>query len=268
MKMRILVIGLAATLCAVEGKGENVEVKTQTAVTNKFGNSLKQYINENLGGEIFLPGKGRLTVVNCQTRINKPTVEKAVRTFNSNTRVKIDIVTGEYRAAEGIRQFAVPRDAAAALYIIDDPAMPMSLIAPESPWGVVNVGMFANIKSEALAANRFVKEFIRAACLTFGGGRSAYDETVMSKVSKGEDLDGLPGTAISAYQVMGIVKNLSDLGVTQFKMTNYRKACQEGWASQPTNDVQRKIWNEVHSPPTKPLKIKFDPAAQKGKVTK
>lgn len=266
MKVRILTIALAAAFCAVAG--EKVDVMPQTAVTNKFGKSLKQYINETLGGEIFIPGKGRLAVVNCQARIDKATVEKAVRTFNSNTRVKIDIVTGEYRAAEGIRQFAVPRDAAAALYIIDDPAMPMSLIAPESPWGVVNVGMFANIKSAPLADNRFIKEFIRAACLTFGGGRSAYDETVMGKVAKGEDLDGLSGTAISAYQVMGIVKNLSDLGVTQFKMTNYRKACQEGWAAQPTNDVQRKIWDEVHSAPTKPMKITFDTATQKGKVTK
>ena len=40
------------------------------------------------------------------------------------------------------------------------------------------------------------------------------------------------------------------------RRTVYRKACEEGWAPQPTNDVQKAIWDKVHAMPTEPLKIK------------
>ena len=36
----------------------------------------------------------------------------------------------------------------------------------------------------------------------------------------------------------------------------YLVAVQEGWAPQPTNDVQKAIWDKVHALPTEPIKIK------------
>ena len=41
-----------------------------------------------------------------------------------------------------------------------------------------------------------------------------------------------------------------------YRLTTYRKACEEGWANPPTNDVQKAIWDKVHALPTEPLKIK------------
>ena len=40
------------------------------------------------------------------------------------------------------------------------------------------------------------------------------------------------------------------------KRSVYRKACEEGWAPAPTNDVQKAIWDKVHAMPTEPIKIK------------
>ena len=43
----------------------------------------------------------------------------------------------------------------------------------------------------------------------------------------------------------------------------YSRACREGWAPPPTNDVQRTIWKQVHAVPDKPIKIEFDPKKDK-----
>ena len=41
-------------------------------------------------------------------------------------------------------------------------------------------------------------------------------------------------------------------------MSTYKKACQEGWVSAPTNDIQKAIWDKVHAAPKNPMKIEFD----------
>ena len=43
----------------------------------------------------------------------------------------------------------------------------------------------------------------------------------------------------------------------------HKKACQEGWAPAPTNDVQKAIWEKVHAIPDKPMTIEFDPKKDK-----
>ena len=40
-------------------------------------------------------------------------------------------------------------------------------------------------------------------------------------------------------------------------------ACREGWASAPTNDVQKAIWDKVRAIPDKPLTIEYDPKKDK-----
>ena len=59
---------------------------------------------------------------------------------------------------------------------------------------------------------------------------------------------------------MDIVQRFWDymkpLGVLPAQRATYLKACEEGWAPAPTNDVQKAIWEKVHAMPTEPLKIK------------
>jgi hypothetical protein len=55
------------------------------------------------------------------------------------------------------------------------------------------------------------------------------------------------------------VARLIKVGVTPIRLVTYAKACKEGWAPQPTNDVQKAIWDKVHAMPATPMKIEFDP---------
>ena len=48
-------------------------------------------------------------------------------------------------------------------------------------------------------------------------------------------------------------------GVSTLRFATYWQACKEGWAPAPTNDVQKAIWDKVHSLPTAPLKIAPEP---------
>ena len=49
---------------------------------------------------------------------------------------------------------------------------------------------------------------------------------------------------------------LEGYGVNPEKIVSYRKACEEGWAPQPTNDFQKAVWDDVHAMPSEPIKIK------------
>ena len=56
---------------------------------------------------------------------------------------------------------------------------------------------------------------------------------------------------------------MAGFGVAPAKLVPYQIACREGWAPPPTNDVQKAVWEKVHSIPDKPLTIEYDPKNDK-----
>ena len=56
-----------------------------------------------------------------------------------------------------------------------------------------------------------------------------------------------------------MIMSATALGAYVKRRTSYQKACEEGWAPLPTNDVQKAIWDKVHAVPKNPMKIEFDP---------
>jgi hypothetical protein len=56
---------------------------------------------------------------------------------------------------------------------------------------------------------------------------------------------------------------MKPLGVLPAQRATDMKACQEGWAPAPTNDVQKAIWEKVKAEksekPSKPIKVNYDP---------
>ena len=159
--------------------------------------------------------------------------------------LKMNIVV---REGEWSFNSTLPSDCNIVLYIIDDPALPMSLFAPEAKWSIMNV---AKIDRE----DRFKKMLARAFTLGFGAGLSPYKASPMQTVVAPEDLDNIPIEEMTVDGVSACMKHLKNLGLTQNKVASYKKACQEGWAPAPTNDIQRAIWTEIRSIPSNPIKI-------------
>ena len=154
--------------------------------------------------------------------------------------------------------------------IVSDPVKPTFLVAPEEGFAVVNVAKLArDLKGDAVSKfieGRYRKELIRAVCLAAGTPCSQFKANPFTAVTV-RDLDDckevVPIDVLQRAQAALKARN-----VLPARVTTYDTACQEGWAPQPTNEIQKAIWDKVHEIPDKPLKIEFDPAAQKGKVTK
>ena len=145
------------------------------------------------------------------------------------------------------------------LAIVDDDTTPTALIALEDHWGVVNVGKIKlTLKTQeakdSYLEGRCIKEILRVFSILCGGGSSQYQGNIFNcaKLDMLDYTDGMyPIDMQKKYH-----DYLSAIGVTPQVRVTYERACQEGWAPAPTNDVQKAIWDKVHAMPTEPLKIK------------
>ena len=218
-----------------------------------------------LGGLHMKPGsqKGKVAIIDTQNSVASNAFVGVAAMFSKET--KINFVYE--RAEQGdVQSLMDASKANVVLVIVDDDTTPAMLLAPEDYWGKMNVRkLLRNLKTdrarEKFYASRCAKESTRALSILCGGGSSQYPGNVMN-AARFEDADaftnGLPVDMIDAY-----VKYLGSLGVSPAIYAVYEKACMQGWAPPPTNDVQRAIWDETRQLPTKPIKIKFDP--KKGK---
>lgn len=213
--------------------------------------------------------KGKVAIVNAQGKVGEDVIKDAAKRIASDSKLNFEYVKTSTTEPEKLLK---DTGAAAVVIVVEDPNQPIALIALEDRWAMVNVAKIGrNLNSDA-AKEKFVpsrtyKEIARCACLLCGGARSQFKGNILD-VKNLEELDLIENGGIPMDRVSAMVMHLHNFGVTQERKVPYFKACQQGWAPQPTNSVQQAIWDKVHNPPEKPLKIQYDPAAQKGKVTK
>ena len=240
MKCLVLTIMVACGLGAFA-----IDTKVQRTPEEKA--AMKQRLLERTGGMVYKAGEGKVVYVNCQKKFPTEHIRERVKAFSKTIRVNFEVVEG------GVSMYKVPAGANAAIYIVDDPALPMSLIAVERNWGLMNVSDLGE------NGQRFDREFVRVSILTLGAGASQFKGNPMGTVNSPADLDKIRSDNITFDSVQSVTRNLKAIGVTESRLSSYRKACMDGWAPDPTNDFQKAVWEEVHAKPTKPMKIKFDP---------
>ena len=202
------------------------------------------------GGEVLKPGTftGKVSIVNQQKKLNDAdcTAVAAILAEATNCRIVAD---------DGA-------DAVVRLYLIDDSKEPTVLIAPEDHWGKLNMAKIvddlpAERAKEKFFASRARKMIIKSLSLLIGGGSSQFPGNIMNAPTMRE-LDQCQ-ESIPVDMIDNYLAYLKAIGVTPAERTTYRKACREGWAPAPTNDVQKAIWDKVHALPEAPMKIEFDP---------
>ena len=217
-----------------------------------------------VGGLLRRPGTpaGRIAVVNAQKAVP---VEELKATYAKNaSRVKgVD----HWTEAEGVGVETAAAEkrrlgAQFAVFIVDSRTLPMSLVALEECWAIMNVRPLVEGADKALATNRAKSEFARVLGALCGGASSQFPSAIMNGVSRPSDLNGCTDE-LPVDVTAKIPQYLEKRGVRGERLTSYQKACREGWAPAPTNDLQRAIWNETRKLPEKPIKIEFDP--KKGK---
>ena len=145
--------------------------------------------------------------------------------------------------------------------IIDDVSLPIILASPDEKWAILNV---ATMKSDSdKYAARLSKALWGAISRALGAGSTGDAGCVLVPFSDLRTLDAIAATEPSPIAHNALIDVAKMSGVNMIYFATYRTACQQGWAPQPATDVQRKIWNEIHAIPDKPITIEFDPKKDK-----
>ena len=210
------------------------------------------------GGWLDRPQNGKVVrVVNRQTKVDEKVVADFVQSASGMLSIAFETVKGEAGKC-----YASDKDEKVGLWVVldEDAKCPIKMLAaPDDRYVKVNVTALAadGATGEQLAA-RVGKELWRGLVYGLGGGNNDFPGCLMVPAPGLKELDGIAAQMPCPAPFNMMASTASKIGISRTGRVTYRQACREGWAPEPTNDYQKVIWNEVHSKPTKPLKIEFD----------
>lgn len=173
---------------------------------------------EDIPEMIKVGGEGKLAIVNTCGVSSEP-LEIALKKITNFLMINSEIQTNTWSLAESKQSFEQAK-ATAAVFVVKDKSLPMSLIAMEAKWGVVN--------AEGLSEKSVEKEVLRVATIILGGASSKYPASVMRPVFSADDLEKRAGDVVTFDALMAIFPNLELLGFKQFQMMSKEDVLAEG----------------------------------------
>ena len=233
------------------------------ATTNAVDKAaLHRRMLERTGGIITVPGEGRIAVMNGQQRLDAAAVRLFADNLASIFRARVEVEAIDGFSVSGADEQRRGRKANVAFYLVDDTALPMSLVSMEGRWAAINVAKVADGAASAdVLKKRAMRELQRVmkALMT----SVVVNGDTAQIVIKGSDLDEISGGVMTPAVLVEMLTGLPAWGITSERTSTYKKACRQGWAPAPTNEFQKAIWEKEHAVPKNPMKIEFDP--KKGK---
>ena len=196
-----------------------------------------------------------IRVVSCQNRMPAKEIEKVV----SDMRLLLKLHVSFEMADPMVDAASASKDKNTACYIqiIDKIGDPALTIIPEESRSRVNIAPLMEGVDIEKAAIRVRREVWRSFGYIFGAPVDRIGAMVPVRSLKA--LDAIGTEQISPMAIMVTLEQCKRLGMLPPRKAIYRKACQEGWAPLPTNDVQRAIWAQVKADkergPTNPVTI-------------
>ena len=223
---------------------------------------LRKMYEERFGGIVVQQGskQGCIGFVNTQSKIPDSEITTVVSNLKKLLTQDMRIHSGKVKGLPG-RKDVESAGLTIAVFVVDDPALPTLLAAPEDRWSLVNVTKLGtNLPkgpvAKTILANRFRAELMRAFSLVAGGATSQYPNNIHMATDVTQ-FDSMDPDALTIDVILRCQNHLlNNLKIRPERAVSYRKAVQEGWAPAPTNDVQKTIWDKVHAMPTAPIKIK------------
>ena len=217
----------------------------------------KEAIYRNTGGFVRKPGSnaGKVAFIDAQGRFSRAEIEASARNIGGTYRIDVVVVEGKADGIAGAVAAAKRAGGATSVVVASlDPAMPALVVLPDERCAIVNVAAFP----AECDAGLLRKQVARGFAAVSGAMSSQADPSLMSAFDNPRKLAAFPAEAIPADVGVRVKNALRSMGVTPYLVATYKRACQEGWAPAPTNDVQKAIWDKVHAIPTEPIKIKYD----------
>lgn len=240
--MKKTVFVMISGLVVLTTMAQVVQAKKEISPEKRAANKAKfeAAVYRRTGGSLKEPGvqQGKVVYVNAQKEVPAAFLQGHAGVFANLLKIEIEVQDGSFNLAN-------PQVAGnASLFIVDDPALPMSLIAPESRWAMVNIAPLKTDK-KAFFESRLKKALTRGFSYLVGAANSQYPNAIVGCVTSPEGLDRFPDNVLPYDIPMRFTPYLEGYGIVPYKLISYKKACVAGWAPAPTNDIQKAIWDEV-----------------------
>ena len=259
--LMIAIVGAATAFAAV------AETNATSVVRNApTARKTKAALMKRFGGYVVRPNsaRGAFVFMNAQKRVDKKVVEGVAAKVLDMLHITTAVADVNPIAFADMNKAIDEAKCRAGLIVVDDPKLPMLLVAPEGRWAYVNVSpLAAGDADKAKVEKRLTQELWRGFCYVGGGSPTESQGCVMNPAFSVGSLDAMPWDMISLEPVSQIMSHFKRMGITPAEITTYRQACLDGWAPQPTNDFQKAIWDKVHELPTKPITIEPESKPQK-----
>ena len=240
-EMKALSFGIAICVCAALSSSLAGDEKAQSVKEDALKRQ-QEYEKELAaeGGIVVEPYSGRyVVIVNNQTRIDEKDFFEPDRGIEDLFNYPVLVV----------KPGADLKKAGLVITISDNKTAPSLLVAPETPWAGVNVFALAtDDPDKKVLVSRLQKEIWRAFLFVCGAANSNMQPCIMRPIFRAKDLDEFPVSQPCPDPIGKVMQMANRLGIAEKNMTTYRDACTQGWAPAPTNDVQRKIWEQIKKP--------------------
>ena len=215
-----------------------------------------------LGGLVERPGHGRLALVSAQKTYPADELASLAGLFGGQLHFKVEVADAGCAVTTGnAAKVLEDKGLSVGVFLVDDEKLPLTLVAAEERWAIVNAAKVAqgasDPKAKSLRLQRVLSRIFKSVFLNGAAEKGA------KAVRTASDLDGIIKDTIDGQQLFTIVRSMPSYGLVAPRLLPYKLACQEGWAPPPTNQYQKAIWDKVHAIPDKPLKIEFDPKKDK-----
>lgn len=210
------------------------------------------------GGLVVKKIEGKIIAVrNRQTAFSPAVLQAVVDKVKMTTYLPVLLVgSDENRDDVGVEVVLLDHPARAGFTV---------MVAPEQNYAELALDwIFADAPDPERFSRRLYLALTRAVAMSLGCGVAVYQPDLMAYVHSVKDLDRIGSSSLGPEATNIANESARRLGVNQITVSSYRRACQQGWAPDPTNDVQRAIWKEVHALPTEPIVIKPE-SERKGK---
>lgn len=217
------------------------------------------------GGIVEKPYFGKVfRIANAQDKVAADKIAALVQQMRWTSLLPIETADGAafagqppFAAAEAL---VAQDNVGAGVLVVEDAALPITLVAPERRWTVFNIApLLVDTPDQAKLEERFSKMLWCAVARTLGAGYSSYKPCVLVPFAGLPALDRNTATKPCPEPFNKMIDTGAEYGIKTISIASYRDACHKGWAPPPKDDVQQKIWDEIHAIPANPMKIEFDP---------
>ena len=249
--MRSMFVATIASICAMGLFAQENLIKrgTPKEVSQEEKMARREKLMQKMGGFIHVTAAGPETTVVDMRREPGAGFPQIADFLLKNAYIRLRQKTAK---AEGRTPLQIGREeiasgeALVAIVLAEAGAeTPALSVFPEERIAVVNVDALGRDGARAgVMEARLEKEVWRAFGLVLGTGYSSQEKSCIQPAFSAKEIDAIGWPRINPFDLVKINPILKRFGVRRERTVPYRLAVRGGYAPEPTNDLQRAVWEE------------------------